>query len=88
MNQSPMGVLATELSRLGIMEALQARRFYSTRIDGVVLSFQCNGQEMGSVFLADVTSVHRQSFTWIKLIKNGNVVRSIPSPTFPLTKNR
>ena len=78
------------------MEALQARRFYSTRIDGVALSFQCNGQEMGSVLLAgrdisctiDVTSGHQQSFTWVELVKNGNVVRSIPSPTFPLTKRK
>lgn len=95
-NNSRMAVLATDLSRSGIMEALAARRFYSTLIEGVVLSFQCNGQEMGSVVqlaegeevrscTVDLTS--KNVFTWIELIQNGDVTVSIESPTFPLTTN-
>ena len=97
-NKSRMAVLAKSLSRSDIMEALEARRFYSTLIDGVALSFQCNGQDMGSVVLVegdgtgahhtctvDVTSAH--IFTWIELVHNGDEVVSIENPSFPLTSS-
>ena len=88
-----MAILATELSRSGIMEALEARRFYSTLIDKVDISFQCNGEEMGSVLPAgehscyfNVNSGH--GFSWFEVIKNGRVSESIPirrKRDFPLT---
>ena len=97
-NKSRMAVLAKDLSRTSLMEALEARRFYSTLIDGVALSFQCNGQDMGSVVLVegdgtgaqhtctvDVTSAH--IFTWIELVHNGDEVVSIENPSFPLTSS-
>ena len=96
MNKSRMAVLAEDLSRDNIMEALKERRFYSTLIDGVALSFKCNGQHMGSVLVdddngirdrectVDVSSDHK--FTWIELIQNGDyVLTSIENPTLPFT---
>lgn len=95
MNQSRMAVMAETLSRESIMEALKERRFYSTLIDGVALSFKCNGQHMGSVLVdddngirdrectVDVSSDHK--FTWIELIQNGVVVTSVENPTLPFT---
>lgn len=92
-NRHRMAILATELSRSGIMEALEARRFYSTLIDKVDISFQCNGEEMGSVLPAgehscyfNVNSGH--GFSWFEVIKNGRVSESIPirrKRDFPLT---
>ena len=94
MNKSRMAVLAKNLSRGGIMEAFEERRFYSTLIDGVKLSFKCNGRHMGSVIVdvkkkdrectVDVSSDHK--FTWIELIQNGDYVfTSVENPTLPFT---
>ena len=92
-NTSRMAVLAKTLSGASIMEALKARRYYSTLIDGVRIQFQCDNQDMGSIIKSvkggvhsctfDVTSNH--VFTWIELIRNGSPVVSIENPTFPFT---
>ncbi len=42
------GVLATELTREAIIEALQQRRFFATTDVNLELSFQINGYEMGA----------------------------------------
>lgn len=46
------GVLATELTRAAIIDAISKRRFFATTDVNLELSFQINGQEMGSVIAA------------------------------------
>lgn len=75
------------------MEALKERRYYSTLIDGVAVSFQCDNQDMGSIIKSfeggvhsctfDVSSNH--VFSWIELIRNGSPYESVANPIFPLT---
>jgi hypothetical protein len=41
-------ILASDLSRAGLREALMARRFYAVRSAGIAMTFTVNGQQMGS----------------------------------------
>jgi hypothetical protein len=43
------GLWVTELSRAGVREAMEARRFFSTRLPGLRLDASANGARMGSV---------------------------------------
>jgi hypothetical protein len=91
MNTARMAVLATELSREGIMEALAARRYYSTMIDDVEITFKCDEHEMGSSIFAagehsctvDILSSH--TFTWIDVVQNGSYSARVENPNFPYT---
>lgn len=93
MNGARMAVLATELSRNGIMEALASRRFYTTLINGVRVSFKCDGKEMGSVISGSgghsctVRVLSGHTFTWIEVVKNGSNAASVANPSFPFTLN-
>ncbi|MBN1982484.1 MAG: CehA/McbA family metallohydrolase [Chitinivibrionales bacterium] len=51
-NEFRLAVLATALNRQKLLEALTARRFYSTLDKNLALSFTINGQEMGSTVAA------------------------------------
>jgi len=92
-NESRMAVLAKELSRESIMEALKERRYYSTLIDGVKVSFKCDDQDIGSIIKSVEGGVHsctfdvisNHAFTWIELIRNGSPIASVSNPTFPFT---
>jgi hypothetical protein len=49
LNEWRMAILAPELTREDLLAAMRARRFFSSRDMNLVLSFTCNGAEMGSV---------------------------------------
>lgn len=74
-----MAVLAEELTRESIYNAMKARRFYSTRDKNLVLSFTCNGAQMGSriagsnnlVVVIEALDGDGDIFHKIWLIKNG-----------------
>ena len=76
-----MAVLANAKTRTDILNALTARRFYSTLDKNLYLSFKINGSEMGSTITAGIFAVDilasdgdNEIFTKIELIKNGAVV--------------
>ncbi len=78
-----MAVLAPANTRTDIMNALIARRFYSTIDKNLALSFKINGFEMGSSVAAGnydvaiaVTDADNEIFTQIQLIKNGAVINN------------
>ena len=75
-----LAVLATEKTRAGIMEALAARRMFSTLDKNLTLSFTINDQEMGSeVDAGSYNAVisagdgDAETFTAVQLLKNGEV---------------
>jgi hypothetical protein len=47
-NQARAGLYVNELSRAGVREALLARRFFATRVQGLRLDAAANGARMGS----------------------------------------
>jgi len=57
-----VAVLASDLTRLDIFEALKARRFYSTLDKNLALSFKINGHEMGSTINAGYCNIEIQAF--------------------------
>ena len=76
-----MAVLAQEKTRESIYDAMRARRFYSTRDKNLVLSFTCNGAQMGSKIAGGVLDVVIEAsdpdgeiFHKIWLIKNGEKI--------------
>jgi hypothetical protein len=78
-----MAVLAPANTRTDIMNALIARRFYSTIDKNLGLSFKINGFEMGSSVPAgncnvviEATDADNEIFTQIQLIKNGTVINT------------
>lgn len=78
-----MAVLAPANTRSEIMNALIARRFYSTIDKNLGLSFKINGTEMGSSVPAGnydavitATDADNEIFTQIQLIKNGTVINN------------
>jgi hypothetical protein len=48
-----MAILANNLTRTDLLEAMRARRFYSTLDKNLSLSFKINGMEMGSTIVAN-----------------------------------
>jgi len=93
-----MAVLANVKSRADILNALTARRFFSTEDNNLALSFKINGAEMGTTvtagnFTADILASDGENefFTQVQLIKNGAVINTWyiydanPSISQPLT---
>ncbi len=80
-----MAVLANNLSRTAITDALTARRFYSTLDMNLLLSLKINGAEMGSTIQGGNINLQisasdndaNDSFTKVVLIKNGVVAETI-----------
>jgi hypothetical protein len=77
-----MAVLAQEKTRESIYDAIKARRFYSSRDENLVLSFTCNGAQMGSKIAGGVLDVvidasdgDGEIFHKIWLIKNGKKIK-------------
>ena len=88
-NEWRMAILAPELTRTSLLAAMRARRFYSCRDMNLVLSFTCNGAEMGSLIeVADDLEVvsldivieasdgNDEVFSQIDLLKNGAVLQT------------
>lgn len=76
-----MAVLANSKTRLDILNALIARRFYSTLDQNLTLSFKINGSEMGSTIsagnlVANILAADGENeiFSKVELIKNGAVI--------------
>ncbi|WP_417914069.1 CehA/McbA family metallohydrolase [Candidatus Electronema sp. JM] len=78
-----LAVLATAKTRAAIMEALQARRMFSTLDKNLTLSFTLAGAEMGSVLdpgthalRIEANDGNNEVFTTVQLIKNGAVAQT------------
>lgn len=78
-----LAVLATEKTRAGIMEALNARRMFSTLDKNLTLSFTLAGAEMGSVLdpathalRIEANDGNGETFATVQLIKNGAVAQT------------
>jgi hypothetical protein len=56
-----MAILANNLTRTDLLEALRARRFYSTLDKNLSLSFKINGKEMGSTIEGNNYTVQIQA---------------------------
>lgn len=93
-----MAVLANANTRTEIMNAFNARRFYSTIDKNLALSFKINGSEMGSSVAAGnydalitASDTDNETFTQLQLIKNGSVLNTwyiydvAPSYTYNIT---
>ena len=80
---SATAVLATELSREGIVEAYRARRFYVTEDRDLYLDFRCNGYPMGSEiqglsreFEISLRDDSADEFRTVRLYRNGDLVQT------------
>jgi hypothetical protein len=90
-NEWRMAVLAKEQTRGSIYAAMKARRFYSTRDKNLVLSFTCNGAQMGSKIpggsldvVIDASDEDGEIFSKIYLLKNGRKIQTWrPNSTNP-----
>jgi len=86
-----MAVLAEVKTRESIYAAMKARRFYSTRDKNLVLSFTCNGAQMGSQIpggrlnvVIDASDGNGEIFSKIWLFKNGKKIQNWnPNSTNP-----
>lgn len=74
-------ILANNLTRTDIMEALKARRFFSTYGKKIALSFKINGNEMGSIIPGGsstarilATNGDGRVFTKVELLTKGGVL--------------
>ncbi len=83
LNDFRMAILANANTREELYSALKAKRFYSTLDKNLALSFQINGNEMGSTVLPGTYGVRIRAsdadselFTHIQLINNGTVVNT------------
>ena len=91
MNEWRMAVLAQEKTRESIYAAMKARRFYSTRDKNLVLSFTCNGAQMGSQIaggrlnvVIEASDGDGEIFSKIWLFKNGQKIKNWnPNSTDP-----
>ena len=80
-----LGVLAENLTRTDILDALIARRFFSTLDKTLSLSLKINGAEMGSTVHGGTLNLEIQAkdeeandaFTKVILMKNGAVAETI-----------
>jgi hypothetical protein len=93
LNEWRMAILAPALTREDLLDAMKARRFYSSRDNNLVLSFTCNGYQMGSVIEAgtDLSVVIEASdgdseiFSQIDLLENETVIETwTPNSTNPI----
>jgi hypothetical protein len=83
MAQSKLAVLASANTRTEIMNALKARRFFTTYDKNLAVSFKIGGNEMGSTVVAGPYQVQIQlsdtdgeMISKIELIKNGLVLNT------------
>ena len=93
LNEWRMAVLAKEKTRESIYDAIMARRFYSTRDKNLVLTFTCNGAQMGSKIkikggrldvMIEASDGDGEIFSKIYLLKNGRRIQSWkPNSTNP-----
>jgi hypothetical protein len=79
-NDFRMAVLASSLTRATILDALEARRFFTTLDKNIELSFTIDNEEMGSVMDAgtydlriEADDADTEDFSKIELLKNGVV---------------
>ncbi len=82
-NDNRMAILATELTRDALYQAMKIRRFYSTMDKNLGLSFKIDGQQMGSVIkngthnvVIEANDGNEEIFTNVKLFKNGLLLNS------------
>jgi hypothetical protein len=98
MTQSKLAVLATANTRTTIMDALKARRFFTTYDKNLALSFKIGGSEMGSTitganygFQIQASDANMEVFTQIQLLRNGQVVNTwtpnTANPVISLNQN-
>jgi hypothetical protein len=78
--ESRMAVLAVDLTRNAIMEAMKSRRFYSTLDKNIEISFKIQGQEMGSILHPGsyegeirLHDADDELFTSVELFRNGMI---------------
>jgi len=78
--ESKMAVLASDLTRNSIWEALKSRRFYSTLDRNLEISFKIQGQEMGSLLHSGsyngeirLHDAGNEFFTKVELLRNGMI---------------
>jgi hypothetical protein len=78
-----MAILATNLTRTDLYNAMKERRFFTTTDKNLALSFKINGSEMGSTIIGGYYSLVIQAsdgdgevFTRVDLLKNGQVTQS------------
>jgi hypothetical protein len=90
--ESKMAVLAGELTRNVIWDALKSRRFYATQDKNMEVSFKIQGQEMGSVLYPGsytgeirLHDANGELFSSVDLIRNGIIDQTFQvSSTAPL----
>ncbi len=82
-NDYRMAILANRLTRNDLLEAMRARRFFSTMDKNIALSFMINNSEMGSTVKTgnlpmqiQATDQDGEIFSTVKLLKNGVVVNT------------
>lgn len=76
-----MAILANELTRTALFEAIKERRFYSTEDRSIALSFTSNNAEMGSTIEENSAQLLQietydsegENFTTIELYRNGEL---------------
>lgn len=97
LNEWRMAVLAPELTRASIFDAMKARRFYSCRDMNLVLSFTCNDAQMGSVIepgtdlnvVIEASDGDDEIFSQIDLLENETVIETwypnTPTPSVSTT---
>jgi len=91
MNEWRMAILAPVLTRVALLDAMKARRFYSCRDKNLALSFTCDGAQMGSKIdggsldvAIDASDGDSEICSKIELLKNGIVVKTwTPNITSP-----
>ena len=96
MTDSRLAVLASSNNRAEIMNALKARRFFSTYDKNLALSFKIDGEEMGSTVTGGTCDVQilasdadNEIFDRIELIRNGFVIKSWdPGSSNPVIRSR
>ena len=78
-----MAVMARELTREAVWEAMRARRVYATSVRGIVVEFSLNGQPMGSDLkgagprrLAGLVK-GTAPLNYVRIIKNGEIWKEI-----------
>jgi hypothetical protein len=79
-SESKMAVLASDLTRNSVYDALKSRRFYSTLDRNMEVSFKIQGQEMGSILHAGsykgeirLHDADNELFTTVELFRNGMI---------------
>lgn len=82
-NSHRMAILAKELTRESLYQAMKERRFFTTIDKNIGLSFKINGAQMGSIIptgshqaVIEITDGDNEIFTKVKLFKNGKLLTS------------